>query len=43
MAEQRLEVEADSLEEARSQAESQVPEGFQIFSEEIGTNPRCPI
>ena len=35
MAEQIIEVEADSLEEARKKAESQVPKDLQIVSEEI--------
>jgi predicted Zn-dependent protease with MMP-like domain len=35
MAEQTFEIEAESLEEVREQAQAQIPEGFQISSEEV--------
>ena len=43
MAKRIIEVDADSLEEARKKAESQVPEDLQIISEEILSDgkPRC--
>ena len=35
MDEERIEVQADTLQEARAQLRAQVPEGFRVLSEEV--------